>query len=920
MAPGMVSLVLPLLAVTSVALGAKFSPSDLTRKTTFGNTIPNKFIVEVDAAQDIPTKRELDNRRSHDIFYEHLEKRSLGFKVEKEFDSPGLFTGSVLTLDSAQDASKVLAIPGVKAIRPVVLVPPPKQVHVVTGPDDPQVPADGESTHVITGVDKLHAQGISGKGIKIGIIDTGVDYTNPYLGGAFGPGHKVIGGYDFVGDAYGQSNQHCVIEILVLTTFADGTNTPVPDSDPLDQCNGHGSHVAGIIGAEPVNPFNISGVAFDASINAYRIFGCSGSVSDDIIVEALLQGAKDGNNILTLSLGGTDGWTEGTASVVASRISDSGRIVTIAAGNDGSVGSWYTSGPGNGIDAISVASVDNTIIPLQNLTVHGVTHDPITYFSALPLPVEGTLPIYATSTDVTVADDACNPLPDSTPDLSKYVVLVRRGSCTFVQKLTNVAAKGGNVTLIYDNGNGFAGIEVGNFTAVLIQAADGVFLAQQLAAGAPVAVSFPQSGASTNFPSSTGGLVSTFTTYGPTNDFYFKPAVAAPGGNILSTYPVPLGTFAVLSGTSMATPFVAGVSALLFEARGTSPAVGRIARTLFETTAQRVPSSKTDGDPLQTLTQQGAGLIDAFRAIHADVLVSPSELITNDTAHFRGVQTFTVKNQGKDTKTFKISHVPAGTALTFQGGVPADGPVPLSSKAANVKFVPTSFTVHPGQSQRVTVLITPPTGLNASDFPVFSGFLEISNAQESYHVTYLGLAAALKNAQVIDNTDSFFGAKIPAIADASGNFITGPQNFTFNSTDFPSLVARLNFGTPKLRFDLVDPNIKISTTLNRREEDAETHVFERSLFSFPWGPGSGSFASVKTLGSLYEGDFLPRNSDVNDGTGFNELSFTTPTFANGTTIPDGSYRILLRALKVTGDPTKEGDFESWLSPVIGVQA
>ena len=87
----------------------------------------------------------------------------------------------------------------------------------------------------------------------------------------------------------------------------------------------------------------------------------------------------------------------------------------------------------------------------------------------------------------------------------------------------------------------------------------------------------------------------------------------------------------------MATPFIAGVSALLFETRGTSPEVGRIARTLFETTAQRVPSSKTDGDPLQTLTQQGAGLIDAFRAIHADVLVSPSELITNDTAHFRGV-------------------------------------------------------------------------------------------------------------------------------------------------------------------------------------------------------------------------------------------------------------------------------------------
>ena len=141
-----------------------------------------------------------------------------------------------------------------------------------------------------------------------------------------------------------------------------------------------------------------------------------------------------------------------------------------------------------------MASTDNTVIPLQNATVHGITHDPITYFSTFPFPVNSTLPIFATSKDPAVVDDACNPLPDSTPDLSGFVVIVRRGTCTFVQKLTNIAAKGGKVSLIYEldffpilltivltfilfsNGNGFSAIDTGNFTATLIQAADGVFV------------------------------------------------------------------------------------------------------------------------------------------------------------------------------------------------------------------------------------------------------------------------------------------------------------------------------------------------------------------------------------------------------------------------------------------------------------
>lgn len=80
----------------------------------------------------------------------------------------------------------------------------------------------------------------------MGVIDTGVDYTHHALGGCFGPGCRVAYGYDFVGDAY------------------TGDSEPQPDDDPRDTCNGHGTHVAGIIGANDKH-MNLTGVAPDGN-------------------------------------------------------------------------------------------------------------------------------------------------------------------------------------------------------------------------------------------------------------------------------------------------------------------------------------------------------------------------------------------------------------------------------------------------------------------------------------------------------------------------------------------------------------------------------------------------------------------------------------------------------------------------------
>ena len=195
-----------------------------------------------------------------------------------------------------------------------------------------------------------------------------------------------------------------------------------------------------------------------------------------VILDALLRGHQDGNDILTLSLGGPDGWTASSTAIVASRIARTGKIVTIAAGNDVCrllvrlflelkvvVGrfrflvyikprkrSWCHFGCQRwqvrsflGFYcqlSLTVSTHISTAIPLQQATVHGVTHDPIIYYATLPLPVKDELPIYALSKDTTIANDACDPLPSDTPDLSPYLVIVRRGNCTFVSyNSTNTA-------------------------------------------------------------------------------------------------------------------------------------------------------------------------------------------------------------------------------------------------------------------------------------------------------------------------------------------------------------------------------------------------------------------------------------------------------------------------------------------------
>ncbi|CAJ0762180.1 14300_t:CDS:2, partial [Entrophospora sp. SA101] len=154
--------------------------------------------------------------------------------------------------------------------------------------------------HKVTGVDRVQNEILR------------IDYRHPALGGCYGTGCRVAYGHNFV---------------------IDGTNFNSVN-DPLDTCNGHGTHVAGLIGANDSLITGFMGVAPNVTFGAYKSMNCQGTGSADNIMAALEAAATDQMDIVNLSLGG-EGWAETSMSVIADSIATRGINVIAANGNEG---------------------------------------------------------------------------------------------------------------------------------------------------------------------------------------------------------------------------------------------------------------------------------------------------------------------------------------------------------------------------------------------------------------------------------------------------------------------------------------------------------------------------------------------------------------------------------------------------------
>ncbi len=569
-----------------------------------------------------------------------------------------------------------------------------------------------------------------GEGIKIAILDTGIDYTHANFAGPgtaaayaaahahetepadpalFGPNApKVKGGTDLVGDAYNAS-----------APAGSPALIPHPDPNPLD-CNGHGSHVAGTAtglgvtaagatytgsydsGTIANNAWTIGpGVAPKADLYSVRVFGCAGST--DVVDQAIEWAVDHDMDVINMSLGspfGTD-----SAGAAATNAAKAGVLVVASAGNNGS-NPYITGSPSTGDNVISVAAVDATP------SFPGVSMALSTGKTVVAINANGVTSLPAGALPVIVLRDAtqpggislgCNPAEYVAANVAGKVAVVQRGTCARVARAIYGQKAGAAAVVMINNANTYPPFEgeitsnpdTGEAYTVTIPflgingtvtSTDGKNMIA--ADGGTTTLT------ATVIPNPTFRALASFSSGGPRLlDSFLKPDVAAPGVSVMSTAVGTGNQGERLSGTSMAAPHTTGAAALTLQAHPGWPS-DEVRAALVNTT---VPSLVAG----YSTRLAGGGLVQVPGAVATQATATTNtgtnlsfgfEEIKADYAKEKPIK---IRNRGSSAATFAISvsnqqgeaHTltPSVTSITVPPGEVATFTVTLSVPAATVR-------------------------------------------------------------------------------------------------------------------------------------------------------------------------------------------------------------------------------------------
>ena len=730
---------------------------------------PNAWFVQLPGA---PVARGGDRatlRAARQRFYQAAADQGLDVKQRLAFDT--LWNGVSVSVPATQ-AGALATVPGAVAVSPVVPVSLTSDAPSAEGLlPDAAATSDPELSHSLglVGADIAHAQGFTGAGVKVAVIDSGVDYRNLDLGGcaAVGADCRVAKGWDFVGDDYDANPDNSTYNPVAV---------PDPDPKPCDPIEadrraqapaagvsaaGHGTHVAGIIAAKAGSEAGaVTGVAPDATLYAYRVFGCNGSTDGDIMVAAMERAYADGAQVVNMSIGAAlVTFPEYPTAVAADTLVDRGVVVVTSIGNSGDTGLFSASAPGVGNKVIGTASVQNTAAPFLSFDVtNGTTtlHVPYSRLNETKIA-----PLSGSAGEVVYVGRGCPKGSGSAPNPplavedpynanpSGKVALIVRGYCSFNDKYQRAVDSGATAVVIMNDGADPTrlGMFNGGFTTdrgvvgVTTTFTDGKAIRDL--AGTKT-MTWTDKVVESNDP--LAGQISSFSSWGLTSDLQLKPDIAAPGGNIRSTWPIEqFGGHNVLGGTSMASPHVAGAAALLLAARGAGTTPEQVRQALLNTGtpfASIVVAGRAD-----STARQGAGLLSVVNALNAGVSASPAKLSLGQ-GH-GGTRTITLTNPGASDVTYTPSNT-SSVAVDPEGG---NYPFTFGTFffPSTVTFGKPSVTVPAHGSAAVDVTIAEP---GWDDRALYGGFIRFTPAAGqgggvSLRVPYGGFVGDLQSIKVI---------------------------------------------------------------------------------------------------------------------------------------------------------------------------
>jgi subtilisin family serine protease len=407
---------------------------------------------------------------------------------------------------------------------------------------------------------RLGGAATAGEGVKVAIVDSGIDAGHPCFDDAGYPSQSTLGDPRFTNN-----------KVIVAKVF----NNKTPQGHYTAEAIGdHGTHVAGTVACNydtPASvhgtaiPHGISGVAPRALLGNYNVFpGAVGSARSEDILNALDAAYEDGFDVANMSLGGGASGIQDLLTIAVDNLDQANMVVAVAAGNSGP-GPLTVESPGSAARALTAGASSVGHLIATPVTVGGATSAGVAGEFAT-VSADLTAPLGVVTDGAAGLSTACSPL---TIDLGGKIALISRGACTFSTKVRHAQDAGAVAVLVANNVPG-----------------DGIAMAQDGTANQPTvpaySVSLADSGTlktHADEPTTIGSvlaylqtgnddIMAAFSSQGPTDvDFRVKPDVVAPGVNVLSSIPRAYcggaPCFAFFQGTSMATPHLAGSAAVV---------------------------------------------------------------------------------------------------------------------------------------------------------------------------------------------------------------------------------------------------------------------------------------------------------------------------------------------------------------------